>query len=88
MAFVDDVNCVLPIQDVSCFLEKFEEYGRPLGADMNTLKTRILTSTSGRKTSARLSKWFLPGKRALGLALAAAISRFSTVCVDGAPVPH
>eukprot|EP00984_Skeletonema_dohrnii_P016248 scaffold7173_cov81-Skeletonema_dohrnii-CCMP3373.AAC.1 len=48
MAYVDDTNCLLPIEDVNFFLERFEHYGVPLGAVMNTDKTRIMTSTSGQ----------------------------------------
>ena len=46
MAYVDDVNCLLPSEDVEFFLEKFNEYGRKYGAIMSSEKTRILTSTS------------------------------------------
>jgi hypothetical protein len=46
MAYVDDTNCLLPLEDVSLFLKRFEEYGVPLGAVMNTDKTRIMTSTT------------------------------------------
>ncbi len=47
MAYVDDTNCLLPIEDVEFFLDRFKFYGEPLGAVMNTDKTRILTSTNG-----------------------------------------
>ena len=43
MAYVDDVNCLLPISDVKHFLDSFKKHGEPLGAFMNTEKTRILT---------------------------------------------
>ena len=54
MAYVDDVNCLLPIQDVKPFLDSFKRHGEPLGAVMNTGKTRILTSTHNTSTVAKL----------------------------------
>ena len=38
MAYVDDVNCLLPLKDSGFFLEKFNEYGRKFGAIMNSEK--------------------------------------------------
>jgi hypothetical protein len=46
-SYVDDTNAVLHHDDVRFFLDKFCELGIPLGAVLNTTKTRILTSTSG-----------------------------------------
>ena len=56
MAYVDDTNCLLPIEDVLYFLQRFEHYGIPLGAIMNTDKTRIMTSTSGHSILDELTK--------------------------------
>ena len=30
MAYVDDTNCLLPIEDVKFFLDRFKFYGEPL----------------------------------------------------------
>ena len=48
MAYVDDTNCLIPIEDVHFFLQRFKDLGVPLGAVMNTDKTRIMTTTTGR----------------------------------------
>lgn len=45
-AYVDDTNCLVPLEDVQFLLQQFEQIGVPLGAVMNTDKTRILTSTN------------------------------------------
>ena len=39
MAYVNDVNALIPLDDVEFFLERFQLYGTPLGAIMNTEKT-------------------------------------------------
>ena len=54
MAYVDDINCLLPLEDVKFFLDRFKFYGEKYGAIMNTEKTRILTSTSGSSLLPRL----------------------------------
>ena len=48
MAYVDDANFLVHLDDVKPLLEAFKEIAEPLGAIMNTEKTRILTSTSGK----------------------------------------
>ena len=48
MAYVDDANFLVPLEDVKPLLEAFKEVAEPLGAKMNEEKTRILTSTSGK----------------------------------------
>ena len=45
LAYVDDVNCLLPLEDVEDFLRRFKEIGEDLSAKMNTEKTQILTPT-------------------------------------------
>ena len=40
MAYVDDANGLLHLEDVEFFLEKFNEYGRKFGAIMNSKKPR------------------------------------------------
>jgi hypothetical protein len=73
MAYVDDTNCLLPIEDVEFFLDRFKYYGEPLGAVMNTDKTRILTSTNGSSTIPT----HLAYDHALGTSLYNAIDRYS-----------
>ena len=46
MAYVDDVNILLHHEDINWFLKRFVELAGPRGGKLNTLKTRILTSTS------------------------------------------
>ena len=66
LAYVDDVNCLVPLEDVKLLLPKFKEYGVPLGAVMNADKTRIMTSTHGHHIGGQFSKWSgLFGKRQL-----------------------
>ncbi len=87
LAYVDDCNCVLPHIDVEFFLQQFKRYGEPLGAVMNTTKTRIMTATNGKKTSDALKRG--PpgfGWRTIGFSLAAAVAAFSTTPVLGVPV--
>ena len=73
MAYVDDTNCLLPIEDVEFFLDQFKHYGEPLGAVMNTDKTRILTSTNGSTTI----PLHLAHNRELGTSLSNAIMKYS-----------
>ena len=44
LAYVDDVNAVLHHQDVDFFLRRFKVLGKPLGAILNTEKTRNMLS--------------------------------------------
>ena len=79
MAYVDDVNCLVPLEDVHDLLDKFSKYGLKLGAVMNTEKTRIMTATNGQSVRDKLLKSWQPGKKLLGTSLAEAIKAFSTV---------
>jgi hypothetical protein len=56
LAYVDDVNAVLYHQDVDFFLRRFKVLGKPLGAILNTEKTRIMTSTTGTSLVERLKR--------------------------------
>ncbi|KAL7501724.1 hypothetical protein ACHAXN_000003, partial [Cyclotella atomus] len=47
MAYVDDVNSILNHSDIKYFLNRFRKLTTPLGAILNTEKTRILTTTTG-----------------------------------------
>ena len=77
MAYIDDVNALVPTQDVKLFLDLFEKYGKPLGAVLNTEKTRIMTSTSNKSTSTSLLASGYPFKREIGASLSTAISLYS-----------
>jgi hypothetical protein len=46
IGYVDDVNAMLHHLDVDFFLKRFVELGKPLGAILNTDKTRIMTTAS------------------------------------------
>jgi len=74
MAYVDDTNCLLPIEDVHFFLKRFEELGIPLGAVMNTDKTRIMTTTTGRS----VLDAHIQHNHTIGLELKEAITTYST----------
>lgn len=54
MAYIDDVNALVPLEDVKFFLDKFKMYGEELGGFMNTEKTKIMTSTSNSSLVTRL----------------------------------
>ena len=74
MAYVDDTNCLLPIEDVHYFLQRFKEIGIPLGAEMNTDKTRIMTTISGQSILPTL----IDSNLSIGLDLQQAITEYST----------
>ena len=90
MGHVDDVNCLVPIEDVRLFMEKFEEYGEPLGAVMNRDKTRIMTSTHGRKLAPLIRRrWSaLFGKRKIANDLQYAIDNYSKKKSGDTSVPY
>ena len=87
MGYVDDVNALVPLEDVEFFLERFRAYGEPLGAIMNTEKTRILTSVSGRSTVDLLRSRARLGLQSVGESLGRAICNFSTTIKDGVRIP-
>jgi hypothetical protein len=93
MAYIDDTNCLLPLEDVLFFLQHIDHYGVPLGAIMNTNKTRILTSTSGSSFLAQ----YIVANPIVGQDLHTAINRYSThnsqmheevnsLCILGSPI--
>ena len=89
LGYVDDVNALLPTEDVEFFLTKFKEYGEPLGAILNTEKTRILTSTSSRSTVQHLLSSWNSHEREAGTSLQRAINTFSRKRNDdGTYSPH
>jgi len=70
LAYVDDTNILIPLEDVEDFLSLFNKYGNPLGAILNLSKTKILTSTMGAAPIAtRLSTSPLESDRATALSL-------------------
>jgi hypothetical protein len=85
--YVDDVNAVLHNRDVDYFLNRFKTLGKPLGAILNTKKTRIMTNTTGTSLVEWLKKHHNRGKQMLGHQLATTIGTFSTTKVNGLPVP-
>jgi hypothetical protein len=89
LAYVDDVNDVLHHQDVDFVLGrfKFKVLGEPLGAVLNTEKTRIMTSTTGTSLVERLNRHHNRGRVLLGQQLESTISVFSTTKVNGLSVP-
>ena len=78
MAYVDDVNALLHHDDVHWFLKKFVELATPRGGVLNTMKTRILTSTSGLSLVDRMSSSTNACIRATGKDLDEAIETYST----------
>jgi hypothetical protein len=62
LAYVDDVNAVLHHQDVDFFLRRSKSLGEPLEAILNTEKTRIMTSTTGKSLVERLKHHHNRGK--------------------------
>ncbi|KAL7523057.1 hypothetical protein ACHAXR_000534, partial [Thalassiosira sp. AJA248-18] len=73
LAYVDDANFLVPLDDVEPLLQAFKSVAEPLGAIMNTEKTRILTSTSGTSILLQL----LLSNPTLHDSISSAISTFS-----------
>jgi hypothetical protein len=69
MAYVDDVNSILNHSDIKYFLNRFRELGTPLGAILNTEKTRILTTTTGESVVDRMKSHKNIGISMAGVAL-------------------
>ena len=89
MSYVDDVNCLLPLEDVEFFLKKFNEYGRKYGAIMNSEKTRILTSTTGDSIIKLLQHDDKPESSLIAEGLHRAITKYSRrKNQDGSTTPH
>ena len=75
LAYVDDVNCLLPHEDVEEFCDMFARLGAKLGAKLNTEKTCILTSTNGTDVPGELLKSSRIGRNSVGASLQRAINR-------------
>ena len=69
---------------VKLFLDLFKKYGKPLGARLNTEKTRILTSTSGTPTTEKLLHSGYAASQTIGDSLNQAIATYSKD-KDGTP---
>jgi hypothetical protein len=89
MAYVDDVNSILHHSDIQFFLDRFHDLGSPLGAILNTEKTRILTTTSGQSVVDidRMKAHQNIGISMAGVALEETIAEYSTTKIDGNIVP-
>ncbi|EED86272.1 predicted protein, partial [Thalassiosira pseudonana CCMP1335] len=84
MAYVDDANFLVPLEDVELLLDTFAKIATPLGAVMNTEKTRILTSIFNQSTLERLKAQSSPTFASLNRA----ISRYSRKQLhDGTFIP-
>ena len=77
MAYVDDVNALLHHKDVRWFLERFVELAQPRGGVLNTMKTRILTSTSHNSVIAKLISSNDASTRVAGMELDRAVTDYS-----------
>jgi len=77
MTYVDDVNCLLPLEDVKEFTEKFSSIGTKLGANPNTSKTQILTSTHGKCVVDQLLASSILGIKRIGASLQRTITNYS-----------
>ena len=78
MAYVDDVNSVIYHDDIEFFLRRFTELATPLGAVLNTDKTRILTSTTGTPLTETLRNTGELHHMCRGETLKRTISQYST----------
>ena len=89
MAYIDDVNALVPLEDVKFFLDKFKMYGEELGGFMNTEKTKIMTSTSNSSLVTRLQDSSDIVKNLLADDLESAIATYSRKKrEDKTIVPH
>ena len=89
MAYIDDVNCLVPHEDVKFFLDKFKLYGEELGGIMNTEKTKILTSTHNTSTVQSLKDTNDEFNQLVAEDLETAIALYSRQKLeDGSVVPH
>jgi hypothetical protein len=77
LAYVDDCNILLHHDDVLFFLERFVALATPLGAILNTEKTRILTTTTGSSLVDAFLNSNDPNLIARGASLKQAIATYS-----------
>ena len=87
LAYVDDVNSLLHHDDVGYFMRRFVELAEPLGAILNTEKTRILTTTTGQSLVQKLIKHPNLDIIRRGKILEQTIATYSREKVDGAFQP-
>lgn len=81
MAYVDDNQVVIYLADALFFLEEFDGLAKPKGIYMNTIKTRICTSTSGSSALPAIERRYGP---ALADSIRKALATYST---KPAPTP-
>ena len=77
MAYVDDVYALLHHNNINWFLKRFVELAQPRGRVLNTMKTRILTSTSNASVIARMTSSPDEATRQTGRDLDIAVSNYS-----------
>ena len=77
MAYVDDVYALLHHNNINWFLKRFVELAQPRGRVLNTMKTRILTSTSNASVIARMTSSLDEATRQTGRDLHIAVSNYS-----------
>jgi hypothetical protein len=87
IGYVDDVNAMLHHLDVDFFLKRFVELGKPLGAILNTDKTRIMTTASNVSLIERMKASADPELIQTGIQLTATISKYSTTQANSISVP-
>jgi hypothetical protein len=76
-----------PSQEAKYFLRRFTELDGPLGAILNTEKTRILTTTSGNSLVPQLTSHTDPYIKTTGQNLESAISTYSTTKINNIITP-
>eukprot|EP00956_Cyclotella_meneghiniana_P031932 scaffold85671_cov23-Cyclotella_meneghiniana.AAC.1 len=82
LAYVDDCNALVALEDVEPLLDKFKELAEPLGAIMNTEKTRILTSTNNTSTVQLLQQSHDLNNKVIAHSLQNAIAKYSQKKTD------
>eukprot|EP00956_Cyclotella_meneghiniana_P029606 scaffold72361_cov40-Cyclotella_meneghiniana.AAC.4 len=77
LAYVGDCNALVALEDIEPLLDKFKELAEPLGAIMNTEKTRILTSTNNTSTVQLLQQSHDLNNKVIAHSLQNAIAKYS-----------
>jgi len=78
LAYVDDINYLLPLEDIEEICMMFARLGVKWGANLNTKQTCVLTSTKGLDVPAELMRSTIIGKKSVGTSLQRAIRTYST----------
>ena len=86
LAYVDDTNILVPLEDVEEFLKLFRKHGEKYGAVLNTEKTRIMTTTTGISVKDRLlANPEGSHLHSLGLSLERALKKYSRTKATSGP---